>query len=222
MGFTLDPVDNAFILSRTNIICPSSGPYYSLNEARYNDWSIPLQNYIQDAKCGLQHQHNRKNRSLHSNSSCSATTRRSRPLSSRYVCSLCADFHRTLLVGGWCGNPRTHLRLLYEAAPLAFVIKAAGGYGCDGSRSSRARTRTRSNSSNSNSDNSNISDSDSDGTNRTSTSTTTTTSDCNNLLDIVPVGLHDRVCVFLGSTDDIDDLLSYGDVRQVVSKTYEA
>jgi len=59
-----------------------------------------------------------------------------------------------------------------------------------------------------------------------SSSTTTTTgsdSDCRtNLLDIVPVGLHDRVCVFLGSTNDIDDLLSYGDVRQVVSKTYEA
>ena len=217
MGFTLDPVDTpTFILSRTHIRCPPSGPYYSLNEARYNDWSRPLQKYIQDAKRGLQHQHqhNRNNQSATLSST-------GRPLSSRYVCSLCADFHRTLLVGGWCGNPRTHLRLLYEAAPLAFVINAAGGYGCDGSTRSSRRS---SSSSSSGRDTSKRSDSDSDGTQSTSTTTTTTTTnnDCNNLLDIVPVGLHDRVCVFLGSTNDIDDLLSYGDVRQVVSKTYEA
>lgn len=46
--------------------------------------------------------------------------------SSRYVCSLVADFHRTLIYGGWCANPREHLRLVYEANPLAFLAEQAG------------------------------------------------------------------------------------------------
>lgn len=29
-----------------------------------------------------------------------------------YICSLVADLHRTLLYGGWAGNPRSHLRLV--------------------------------------------------------------------------------------------------------------
>lgn len=149
--------EDAFLLSRERIICPTHGPYYSLNEARENDWSDPLKQWIKHAKLGQ-------------------TTTGTR-YSSRYVCSLCADFHRTLLLGGWAGNPRKHLRLLYEAAPLAFLVKAAGGKGSDGTM---------------------------------------------DLLDILPVGLHDRVCVFLGSKCDINDLLSYGDVRQVISKTYTA
>jgi fructose-1,6-bisphosphatase I len=149
--------EDAFLLSRERIICPTHGPYYSLNEARENDWSDPLKQWTKHAKLGQ-------------------TTTGTR-YSSRYVCSLCADFHRTLLLGGWAGNPRKHLRLLYEAAPLAFLVNAAGGKGSDGTM---------------------------------------------DLLDIPPVGLHDRVCVFLGSKCDINDLLSYGDVRQVVSKTYTA
>ena len=52
--------------------------------------------------------------------------------SSRYVCALVADVHRTLITGGWAGNPRPHLRSLYEAAPLAFVANACGGYASDG------------------------------------------------------------------------------------------
>lgn len=38
-----------------------------------------------------------------------------------------ADLHRTIVYGGWCGNPRSHLRLVYEAAPLAFLVENAGG-----------------------------------------------------------------------------------------------
>ena len=39
-------------------------------------------------------------------------------------CALVADVHRTLLRGGWAGNPRPHLRLLYEAMPLAHIAHA--------------------------------------------------------------------------------------------------
>jgi len=106
--------DDEFRLSRRLIRCPRRGPYYSLNEAREPDWPDGLRRWVQDARNG--------------------DTPASTKYSSRYVCSLVADFHRTLLKGGWAGNPRPRLRLLHEAAPLAFVARAAGGTGSDGIR----------------------------------------------------------------------------------------
>jgi len=56
----------------------------------------------------------------------------------RYVGSLVADFHRTLIRGGVFLYPPTKkspegkLRLLYEANPLAFVAEQAGGVATDG------------------------------------------------------------------------------------------
>ena len=63
-----------------------------------------------------------------------------RPYSARYVGSLVADFHRNLLYGGiyiYPGdkkNPNGKLRLLYEGAPLAYVVEQAGGAASDGQR----------------------------------------------------------------------------------------
>ena len=63
-----------------------------------------------------------------------------RPYSARYVGSLVADFHRNLLYGGiylYPGdlrNPDGKLRVLYEAAPLAFIAEEAGGAASDGHR----------------------------------------------------------------------------------------
>lgn len=121
-GFTLDPrllspnkdVNEAecFILTKPNMRCPSQGNFYSLNDGREPDWPEGLQNWIRDAKRGK--------------------TPSGRTYSSRYVCSLCADVHRTFIKGGWAGNPRPHLRLLYEAAPLAHIAEACGGRGSDG------------------------------------------------------------------------------------------
>jgi fructose-1,6-bisphosphatase I len=56
----------------------------------------------------------------------------------RYIGSLVADFHRNLIAGGIfmypadTRSPRGKLRLLYEAAPLAFIAEAAGGAATDG------------------------------------------------------------------------------------------
>jgi fructose-1,6-bisphosphatase I len=64
--------------------------------------------------------------------------RNNKPFSSRYIGSLVADVHRTLLYGGIfmypadAKSPRGKLRLLYECAPLAFVVKQAGGRAIDG------------------------------------------------------------------------------------------
>lgn len=121
-GFTLDPSllhrnsdiepSECLVLSRLSMKCPTNGPYYSLNDGREPDWPDGLQRWIHDAKRGQ--------------------TPSKTVFSSRYVCSLVADVHRTLIKGGWAGNPRPHLRLLYEASPLAHVVEACGGRGSDG------------------------------------------------------------------------------------------
>lgn len=105
-GFTLEPGGD-FYLTHPHMRCPPRGPYYSLNEGRSADWPPSLRRYIDNVK-------------------------NDRRMSSRYVCSLVADMHRTLLLGGWAGNPRAHLRTLYEAFPMAFLTEQAGGSATDG------------------------------------------------------------------------------------------
>ena len=61
-----------------------------------------------------------------------------RTYSSRYIGSLVADFHRTLLKGGiflyppTSSHPDGKLRLLYEANPIAFIAEQAGGIATNG------------------------------------------------------------------------------------------
>ena len=61
-----------------------------------------------------------------------------RPYSHRYVGSLVADAHRTLLKGGIFAypsdskSPKGKLRLLYEANPMAYLFEQAGGAATDG------------------------------------------------------------------------------------------
>src|SRR2546423_14830820 len=56
----------------------------------------------------------------------------------RYIGSLVADIHRNLMSGGVflypadTNAPQGKLRLLYEAAPLSFVVEQAGGAAIDG------------------------------------------------------------------------------------------
>ena len=58
----------------------------------------------------------------------------------RYIGSLVADFHRTLLYGGIFmypadkKSPKGKLRLLYEAAPVAMVMHEAGGASSNGTK----------------------------------------------------------------------------------------
>ena len=60
--------------------------------------------------------------------------------SSRYIGSMVADFHRTILKGGVFLYPPTadhaegKLRLLYEANPIAFLAEQAGGIATTGTR----------------------------------------------------------------------------------------
>ncbi len=115
-GFTLDPAIGAYILSHPNMHMPQQGKYYSVNEA-YRDAFPPLYGqYIDRLRSGaLGHQY-----------------------ASRYIGSMVADVHRTLLKGGVFLYPPTEenrqgkLRLLYEANPVAFLFEQAGGVAIDG------------------------------------------------------------------------------------------
>ena len=115
-GFTLDPGIGAYILSHENIRMPEQGKYYSVNEGYWSEFPEEYQQYVQDVKKGtLGH-----------------------PYPSRYIGSMVADFHRTLLKGGVFLYPPTHsqpdgkLRLLYEANPIAFIAEQAGGMATNG------------------------------------------------------------------------------------------
>eukprot|EP00897_Mesotaenium_endlicherianum_P010057 jgi/Mesen1/907/ME000116S00052 len=155
-GFTLDPSIGEFLLTHPNIRIPKRGQIYSVNDARYFDWPKGLQRYIDDIRQGK--------------------GQNPKKYSARYICSLVGDFHRTLLYGGVAMNPRSHLRLVYEANPMSFLVEQAGGKGSDGKR---------------------------------------------RILDITPDKVHQRLPLFLGSSDDIDELESYGDVQQIVNPGYE-
>jgi fructose-1,6-bisphosphatase I len=117
-GFTLDPTIGAFVLTSEHMKMPAQGSYYSVNEANEATWPDEYRAYIGKLRSGAL----------------------GRQYSSRYIGSLVADFHRTLLKGGVFLYPPTKdqpggkLRLLYEANPLAFIAEQAGGMATDGRR----------------------------------------------------------------------------------------
>ena len=106
----------AYVLSHDNLRMPPQGNFYSVNEAQAHTFCEPYQNYLSRLRTGAL----------------------GRDYSSRYVGSLVADFHRTLLKGGVFVYPPTKgymhgkLRLLYEANPLAFIAEEAGGLATSG------------------------------------------------------------------------------------------
>lgn len=117
-GFTLDPSIGEFLLSHRDIKMPTRGKIYSANEGNTAHWSKGTRAYIEHLK--------------------SVDSERGLPYRSRYIGSLVADFHRTLLYGGiflYPGDrkaPNGKLRLLYEASPLAFLAQQAGGHASTG------------------------------------------------------------------------------------------
>jgi fructose-1,6-bisphosphatase I len=119
-GFTLDPSVGEFLLSHPNIRIPDDPVYLSANLGHWKYWNTGVKRFTNNIS-GMEGQ--------------------SVALSLRYVGSLVADFHRTLVSGGIFYYPadtkdpkitRGKLRLAYEAAPLAFIAEQAGGAASDG------------------------------------------------------------------------------------------
>jgi len=119
-GFTFQPSTGQLVQTHSEIRCPPQGAIYSINEGNRESWSTAHRDLIS--------WYQQKD----------ITSRR--PFSARYIGSLVADFHRTLLKGGIflypsdAKNPSGKLRYLYEAAPLALVCEQAGGEASNGVR----------------------------------------------------------------------------------------
>jgi len=118
-GFTYDPTVGEFFLSHENIRIPERGSTYSINEGNSARWTDEVRRWNAWLKEEVKAE--------------------GRPYGARYVGSLVADAHRTLLKGGIFAypadrkSPSGKLRLLYEANPFAFVFEAAGGSASTGS-----------------------------------------------------------------------------------------
>jgi len=112
-SFFLDPSLGEFILAQENIKIPDHGSVYSVNEGNFWQWNDSFRNYI---------------RYVH----------RQEGYTGRYSGALVGDIHRILMQGGvflypgTTDQPQGKLRLLYETAPLAFIIEQAGGKASDG------------------------------------------------------------------------------------------
>lgn len=152
-GFTLDPSVGEFLLSHPNMRIPAQGKIYSANDGNYNLWEEKARRVSDYFK--------------------SDKNRTGKPYSLRYVGSLVADFHRTLLYGGVFMYPAVlksngkyegKLRLMCEASPLAFLAEQAGGRATDGRK---------------------------------------------RILELKPDGLHQRVPLFIGSANDVDDIMQF-------------
>ncbi len=115
-GFTLDPTVGEYVLSHENIRMPAAGTSYSSNDAYWETFPLWYKDYLTHLRSG----------------------RTGRNYSLRYIGSLVADFHRTLLRGGVFLYPptKTHpngkLRLMYEANPIAYIAEQAGGLATSG------------------------------------------------------------------------------------------
>ncbi len=119
-GFTLDPGIGEFLLSHPDVRIPRRGPYYACNEGGLAAWPDAPRRFVESLRV--------------------PDPARGRPLATRYSGALVVDVHRILLRGGVFlspgadAEPDGKLRLMYEAAPLAAVVEAAGGMAIDGTR----------------------------------------------------------------------------------------
>lgn len=119
-GFTLDEQLGEFVLSHPCISIPETKNIMSFNEANWDLWDEPMQKVHAAWRTGK--------------------GKLGQRYTSRYVGSMVADVHRTLMYGGVFGYPADtknkngKLRLLYEAAPMSFLIEQAGGISTTGTQ----------------------------------------------------------------------------------------
>ena len=112
-GFTLDPATGCFVYSHPDITIPAKRKIYSINEAYETLYDESTRAYLAQVRASADH-------------------------TARYVGSLVADAHRTLLKGGIFlyppnqKQPEGKLRLMLEVNPYALLIEQAGGKAMSG------------------------------------------------------------------------------------------
>jgi fructose-1,6-bisphosphatase I len=104
---------NPFILMEENAVIPENPEVYGLGGLR-REWVEPVEKFVSSLEA--------------------------RGLKLRYGGTFVGDFNQVLRWGGIFGypalknKPRGKLRVLYEAAPMGFIAKNAGGYASNGVR----------------------------------------------------------------------------------------
>ncbi|KFP50843.1 Fructose-1,6-bisphosphatase 1, partial [Cathartes aura] len=115
--FMLDPAIGEFILVDRDVKIKKKGNIYSLNEGYAKYFDPAVTEYLKKKKFPEDG---------------------SSPYGARYIGSMVADVHRTLVYGGIflypanSKSPKGKLRLLYECNPMAFIIEKAGGIATTG------------------------------------------------------------------------------------------
>ncbi|KFP84266.1 PREDICTED: fructose-1,6-bisphosphatase 1 [Acanthisitta chloris] len=118
--FMLDPAIGEFILVEKDVKIKKKGNIFSLNEGYAKYFDPAVIEYVKKKKFPEDG---------------------SSPYGARYIGSMVADVHRTLVYGGIflypanSKSPKGKLRLLYECNPMAFVIEKAGGIATTGYQS---------------------------------------------------------------------------------------
>ena len=119
--YVLDRTGGVFTLAIPAMQIIPDSREYAINASNYQHWKEPVRRYIEDCQMG-------------------AAGPMGRKMNMRWVGSLVADANRILMRGGVFlypsddrkGYEKGRLRLLYEGAPVAFVIEQAGGSATDG------------------------------------------------------------------------------------------
>lgn len=112
-GFTLETSIGEFCLSHPDMKCAEKGKIYSLNQGNTNLYNQGMKDFL--------------------NYCMEENKEEGRPYSHRYIGSMVADLHRTLIKGGIFiypadrKNANGKLRLQYECNPMALIVEAAGG-----------------------------------------------------------------------------------------------
>jgi len=112
-GFTLETSIGEFCLSHPDMKCSENGKIYSLNQGNTNRYEQSVKDFL--------------------NYCMEENKEEGRPYSHRYIGSMVADLHRTLIKGGIFMYPADKknaagkLRLQYECNPMALIVEAAGG-----------------------------------------------------------------------------------------------
>ncbi|GAA5992022.1 hypothetical protein JCM11641_003143, partial [Rhodosporidiobolus odoratus] len=164
-GYTLDNGIGEFILTHPEIRIPNRGKIYSFNEGNSLFFHEPV---VKQVLSHIYHSPSFLLQVLYLESI--KYPANGKPYSARYIGSMVADVHRTLLYGGIFGYPGDKksksgkLRILYEGYPMAFLTEQAGGIATTGYE---------------------------------------------RVLDIKPEHVHQRTPIFLGSKEDVEDVLKF-------------
>ena len=120
-SYILDPDTGTFILTEDRLQVPEKSVEFAINASNYRHWPKAIRAYIDDCLSGDEGPHDRN-------------------YNMRWVASLVAETHRIITRGGIFLYPgddrptyeRGRLRMVYECAPIAFLIEQAGGKATDG------------------------------------------------------------------------------------------